>query len=193
MSRKVFAHILVSVDGYIEGPQGELDWPFVDVEFEQYIVRMLSSIDGMILGRRAYEGLSQYWPNAEANPAPADNLEALERQLDMARMMNALPKYVASRTLERTAWRNSEIVADLEARTKELKQEDGRDIAAFAGAEVISSLTQADLLDEFWLFVHPALLGGGKRLFQASHPIRQLRLLETRPFASGALLLRYGR
>src|SRR5687768_10505759 len=104
-SRRLFVSMIVSLDGYIEGPNGELDWFVEDPQFEQYADEMIDSVGAAIYGRRAYESMVAYWPNAEKNPrSPAD--------LSFARRMNALPKIVLSRTLHSAEWNNTRIVSD---------------------------------------------------------------------------------
>jgi dihydrofolate reductase len=103
--RRLFLQINVSLDGFIEDPTGEIDWHFVDDEFEEFTNDTLRSIDAMVFGRVAYEKLAEYWPTAASNP------DASERHIEAARLMNELPKYVVSDRLERTEWQNSHIVS----------------------------------------------------------------------------------
>src|SRR5688572_6237770 len=121
--------MIVSLDGYIESPQRELDWfEDGDRQFEQYCDEMVDSVGLALYGRRAYELMVQYWPNAEREPrSPAD--------LAFARKMNALPKIVLSRTLERAEWNNTRVVRDQVGETiAELKRTPGKPIVAWAGA-----------------------------------------------------------
>ena len=190
--RKLFLHIMVSLDGYIEGPNRELDWHFSDDEFEEYINDVLRSIDGMFFGRVAYELLAGYWPGAETNPTEAANKSDPRRHVEAARMMNTLPKYAVSNTLRGTAWNNSHIVSgDIAAEINKLKAQPGKDLALFAGASLATSARRLGLIDEYRLVINPVLLGGGKRLFDEPADRLSLRLVETRPFKSGAMTLTY--
>lgn len=161
--------MVVSLDGYIEGPNRELDW-FMDGDaaFEQYADEMVDSVGVALYGRRSYELMLGYWPNAEKNPRnPAE--------LAFARKMNALPKVVVSSSLERAEWANTTIVRDRIAdRIRELKQEPGRPIVAWAGPSLVATLTRLDLVDEYRLIVCPVVLGGGTPYFVGQRPKLQL-------------------
>lgn len=154
--RRLFVSMMVSLDGYIEGPERQLDWTLDDdPAFDQYCDEMLDAVGLGLFGRRAYELMLSYWPNAEANPRSA-------RELEFARKMNALPKVVLSRTLERASWNNTRVVRDgIAEALRELKREPGKPIAAWAGAGLVATLAKYQLIDEYRLIVHPVLLGQG--------------------------------
>ncbi|MEV4899664.1 dihydrofolate reductase family protein [Nonomuraea sp. NPDC055795] len=179
--RRLFLHINVSLDGYISDTDGVIDWHFADEEFQGYLDRLLESIDGMIFGRAAFEQLAGYWPTAGDEVSPIQ-----------ARKMHELPKYVLSRTPADTGWHNSHYLGDDPAAAiAELKRQDGRDLALFAGARAAMTALELGVLDELRLVVNPVLLGGGTRLFDAAYSRAELRLTHTRQFASGAMLLTY--
>ncbi len=181
--RKLFLQINVSLDGFIEDAAGEIDWQFADAEFEAFIDATLQSIDAMVFGRVAFEKLAQYWPTA--SPPEASEVQV--------RLMHELPKYVVSDRLGRTDWNNSHIVGggEVAAEIEALKQQPGGDIALFAGAAVATSFVRLGLIDEYRLILNPVLLGTGTRLFDGGYERSDLRLSETRRFASGALVLFY--
>ena len=190
--RKIFLHIFVSLDGFVEGPNKELDWMSTDDEFEEYINGVLASIDAMIFGRKAFELLAEYWPTAAENPAGAADPANPARHIEAARMMNEKQKIVFSTTLKKADWNNSRIVGgDLAAEISRLKNEPGKDIAVFAGAGIAASLMRLGLIDEYRIIVNPILLGAGTPLFQGSYDRSMLNLMETKPFKSGATLLSY--
>lgn len=190
--RNIFLHIFVSLDGFIEGADKSLDWMVGDDEIEDYINGMLGSIDSMIFGRKAFELLAGYWPTAAENPASAADPEKPERHIEAARMMNAKQKIVFSRTLKNTHWANTTIVdGDLAKEVARLKLQSGRDIALFAGAGIADSFMRLGLIDEYRLIVNPVLLGGGTPLFQNGRGKSGLKLVEARPFKSGAVLVTY--
>ncbi len=190
--RKIFLHIFVSVDGFIEGPEQDLSWMAADGEFEEYINGVLGSVDSMIFGRRSFELLAQYWPTAEENPAGAADPKKPQRHIEAARMINTKEKIVFSKTLNTTDWANSTIISgDLAAEVVRLKQQPGKDIALFAGAELASNFMRLGLIDEYRLLVNPILLGAGTPLFQGGYDRTKLHLVETRTFGSGAVLLVY--
>lgn len=180
--RRLFLHINVSVDGFIADRAGVIDWHFADEEFQRHIDDLLESIDGMVFGRRAYEELAAYWPTAGDEVSPTQR-----------RRMHELPKYVLSRTLRRTDWHNSHLLGDDPAAAlADLKQQDGRDLALFAGGGAATSAVRLGVLDEVRLVVNPVLLGGGTRLFDGGYPPVDLRLTDTRRLGSGAIVLTYG-
>jgi dihydrofolate reductase len=184
--RKLFIQINASLDGYIEDPTREIDWHFVDDEFEDFINATLRSIDAMVFGRVAYQRLAEYWPTAAFNP------EASERHIEAARLMNELPKYVVSDHLDRAEWQNSQIIGgDVAAEINELKRQPGKDIALFAGAGVANSFARLGLIDEYRIILNPVLLGAGTPLFNGGYGRANLDLREIRRFGSGALVLTY--
>jgi dihydrofolate reductase len=160
--------MITSLDGNIEGPSRELDW-FQDenVQFERYCDEMIDSVGVAVYGRKAYELMVQYWPNAEVSPrSPQD--------LAFAKKMNALPKVVLSRTLASASWNNTRIARDVEE-IAALKREPGKPIVAWAGAGLVTSLLQRRLVDEIRMVVTPVVLGGGTPLFRAPMKLRQVR------------------
>ncbi|HKY35545.1 MAG TPA: dihydrofolate reductase family protein [Polyangiaceae bacterium] len=184
--RRLYVSMLVSLDGFIEGPNRELDW-FDDgnPQFEQYCEEMIDSVDIALYGRRAYELMLSYWPAAETHPrSPQD--------LAFARRMNALPKIVLSRTLERTEWNNTRIVKDrVEETLRELKSQPGKPIVAWAGVGLVSTLTRLRLVDEYRLIVHPVRLGRGTRLFEDSEARQPMNLVRTMQLGKNLAVLCY--
>ena len=185
MARRLFLQINMTVDGYVEDANGDIDWHFADAEFDSFILDTLRSIDGMVFGRVAFEKLAAYWPTAEASASS-------ETQRHTARLMNQLPKHVISQTITGSDWNNSHVLSgDVRAGIERLKARPGKDLALFAGAAAATSLVRLGLVDELRLIVDPLLQGGGTRLFDGTgEPIR-LELTATRPFASGAVVLSY--
>ncbi|UJR85745.1 dihydrofolate reductase family protein [Sandaracinus amylolyticus] len=184
--RRLFVSMIVSLDGYIEGPNRELDWFHDgDPQFEQYCDEMIDSVGLAIYGRRSYELMFRYWPDAERNPrSPAD--------LAFARKMNALPKIVLSRTLERADWQSTRVVHDRVGETiRELKQQPGKPIVAWAGAGLVATLGALDLVDEYRLIVHPVLLGGGTPMWKGIEQRRGLKLVRTTQLGQRLVVLCY--
>ena len=176
----------VSLDGFIEGPRHELDWfEDGDPEFERYCHEMLDSVGLALYGRRSYELMLQYWPNAEKNPRS-------DADLAFARKMNALPKVVLSRTLESADWSNTSLIKDnVGERIRELKRAPGKPIVAWAGADLVRTLSGLDLVDEYRLIVHPVLLGSGTPFFQGLSERRKLRLSRTTQLGKSLVVLCY--
>jgi len=182
--RKIVLMISISVDGYIEGPNREIDWHLVDDELHTHFNEQLATMGAFLNGRITYELMAQFWPTADEDPANAGPVA------DFARIWREMPKYVYSRTLEGAEWNTTvvrEVVAEEVVR---LKAEPGGDLA-IGGADLAASFRQLDLIDEYWLYIHPIVLGRGKPLFRPSEPQIGLQLVETRAFGNGVVLLRY--
>ncbi len=180
-ARRLYVSMITSLDGFIEGPNHELDWfDQQNPQFERYCEEMIDSVGVAIYGRRSYELMVQYWPNAEAHPRTPQDLAFAQR-------MNAVPKLVLSRTLTSATWANTQIVRD-PAEIAALKHEPGKPIVAWAGASLVSTLTQLDLVDEYRVVVHPVVLGRGTPLFQQPLKLRQVR---TQSLGGGLTVLCY--
>jgi dihydrofolate reductase len=178
--KKVIFQMSVSIDGYIEGPGHEIDWHIVDVEFNAYAVETLRATDVLIMGRRTYELMAGYWP-----AAPDDDAVVKEQ-------MNGTPKLVFSRTLKRVDWQNSRLatgsIADEVAR---LKRVPGDGLLWVGGSDLAASFLEQGLLDEIRVIVTPILLGAGKTVFDAIKKRYPLKLLSTKSFSSGNVVLTY--
>jgi dihydrofolate reductase len=183
--RRLFVSMIVSLDGFIEGPGADLSWfPDDSPQFEQYANEMIDSVGVALYGRRSYETMLSYWPAAEKNSRSAADLS-------FAKRMNALPKVVLSRTLTHAEWSNTRIVSDNVAEAmNELKQQPGKPIVAWAGAGLVKTLTELDLVDEYRLIVCPAVLGGGTPFF-APGVTPKLRLVRTTQLGSNVVVLCY--
>jgi dihydrofolate reductase len=180
--RKVISFMVVTLDGYYEGPDGEFDWPNVDDEFNEFAISQIDDIDTLLFGRATYDGMASYWPT------PA----AVEDDPVVADRMNTIPKIVFSRTLERADWQNTRLVKDGAAESiAELKQRPGKALAFFGSPTLTASLIEQGLVDELRVMVHPILLGGGKPLFAALTRRVPVELLRTTVFHSGNVLLVY--
>jgi dihydrofolate reductase len=178
--RKIIMFNMVTLDGYFEGPNREIDWHHVDEEFFEFAQDQLDSADGLLFGRITYELMASYWPNAtESDPI-------------MASKMNAMPKVVFSRTLEKVEWINTRLVnEDLVQEVSRLKQQPGRDLLIFGSADLASTLTKLGLIDEYRIMVNPVVLGNGHPLFKGVDGKLALRLVRMRTFKNGNVLLYY--
>jgi dihydrofolate reductase len=174
--------MLVSLDGFFEGPNHEIDWHNVDEEFNEFAIRQLDDVDMLLFGRVTYQMMAAYWPTPVA----------IESDPIVAGKMNNTAKIVVSRTLERAEWSHTRLVREHAAdEIAKLKQQPGKDLAIFGSSDLTVSLMQAGLVDEFRIMVNPVVLGGGKRLFEGLHDRAKLKLLRTRTFKSGNVLLYY--
>ncbi|MFL6484019.1 MAG: dihydrofolate reductase family protein [Nitrososphaera sp.] len=192
--RKIIAALEVSVDGSIEGPNGEMDWAMAEDEDSwKNIFEMLSHVDTLILGRRMYPGYEQYWLAVLANPdgvLPFSGRAASKNEIDYARFADRTPHIVLSKTLDKVSWKTTRIVRDVEE-IRRLKQQSGKDIYAVGGATLVSSLMNLGLIDEIQLLVNPLILGGGKALFKDVKDRQTLKLVQAKPLKSGKVSLIY--
>jgi dihydrofolate reductase len=184
--RKIILMLSVSLDGFIEGPNRELDWQLVDDELHSHFNEQLRAMGAFLSGRVTYELMAGFWPTADRDPS------STRPMIEFAGMWRDKPKIVYSRTLERADW-NTTVIRDVDPdQVKELKAQPGGDLA-LGGADIAAAFMRHDLIDEYRLYVHPVVIGRGKPLFQTSDIKFNLRLAETRTFGSGVVLLRYQR
>jgi dihydrofolate reductase len=175
--RKLFWQILTTLDGFMEGPHGDIDWHVVDDDFNRYVKDMLGSIDAILLGRVTYQLFAGYWPTSRDREAPA---------------MNALPKIVFSRTLKKVDWDNSRLVqGDAADEVRRLKQQPGKDLAIFGSADLASTFHKQGLIDDYRIFVNPVVLGRGNPTFKNVEDQSPLKLAKTQTFGSGVVILYY--
>jgi dihydrofolate reductase len=183
--RKLIYSMGVSLDGFIAGPHGELDWSAPDEELHRFHNQQARELGAHLCGRRLYEAMV-YWETAEENPS------APEHELEFARIWKALPKIVFSQTLEKVEG-NARLVRDGAAEeVAALKEQPGKDLAV-GGAGLASTFTKLGLIDEYRLFVSPVVLGGGTPYFPALDERIDLELVETRTFGSRVIYVRYRR
>lgn len=186
MTRKIILMMSVSLDGFMEGPHRELDWHLVDDELHTHFNEQLDAMGAFLNGRVTYELMAAFWPTADADPSSTGPM------VEFARIWRDKPKFVFSRTLERADW-NTTVVPRLGTdEVMELKAQPGGDLVV-GGADLAAAFMRRDLIDEYRLYVHPVVLGGGKPLFPASEARIELQLAETRTFGNGVVLLRYQR
>lgn len=184
--RNVIYSMMMSLDEYIAGPNGELDWPIIDEELHTFANDWERRVDTHLYGRRMYELMADFWPTADADPsAPAYIVE-------FARLWRDMPKVVFSKTLDEVRWNATLNRGDVAEEVARLKRLPGKDIS-IGGAAIASSLMRHGLIDEYHLYVHPVVLGGGVRAFQGPETAATLRLVDTRTFRSGVVFLRYQR
>jgi dihydrofolate reductase len=177
--RNLFWQVSVTLDGFMEGPNGELESTaqFADEDFDHYAGQMLRSIGGILLGRKTYQLFADYWPSASGPDADR---------------MNQLPKVVFSRTLEQVGWQNTRLVRENVAEeVTRLKQEVGGDLALFGSADLATTLLHHGLIDEFRILVTPVLLGRGKPWFQGLGDQTALKLSSATTWSSGTVALSY--
>jgi dihydrofolate reductase len=192
--RKLIANEFMSLDGVAQAPGGADEDPsggfahggwhmrYMEDELAQrWVLESIVDAGGFLLGRRTYEIFAAYWPNAP------------EEEQVIAESLNRRPKYVASTTLtEPLAWQNSTLLdGDVTAAVAALKEEDGGDLHVIGSTELVRTLIEHDLVDEFRLMIDPVVLGGGKRIFRDDGSLRPLRLIDGQVTSTGAILATY--
>lgn len=184
--RKVIYCLNVSLDGFIEDASGSLDWSNPDEELHRFFNEQEREFSLQLYGRRIYENMAAHWTTAHTNPsAPAHEIE-------YARIWQSIPKIVFSKTLQQVG-ENARLVSDnIAAEVSALKAQPGKDMVVCC-AGLAESFMRLDLIDEYRPVIHPVILGGGKPMFPTLDRLISLRLIETRRFGSGAILLRYQR
>jgi dihydrofolate reductase len=191
--RKVIADEWMTLDGVIQAP-GQADedttggfqhggWHvgYFDDIAQRRVVDSVVKAGGFLLGRRTYEIFAAHWPNAS------------EEEQVLAEPLNTKPKYVASRTLtEPLEWQNSRVLqGDVAEAVATLKQEDGEDLHVIGSSELVQTLFERDLVDEFRVMIDPVVVGGGKRLFRDDGGLRPLRLVDSQVTTTGVIIATY--
>jgi len=186
LMRKVIVFNLVSVDGFFAGPNGEIDWHRVDDEFNRFAVEQMQTFGTILFGRTTYKLFESFWPGALRDPKTS------KEDLEIARNIDDIEKIVFSKTLDKVEWRNSRLFSEINVEEVEkLKQQSGRDMVIFGSGTIVQAMTNLGLIDEYRLMVNPVVLGKGKQLFKDIKDKLDLKLLETRTFGNGNVLLYY--
>lgn len=174
----------VSLDGYIEDSDGDIGWTYIDEELHQHFNEQEARVGTALYGRHLYELMSAYWPTAGDDPT------AMQVEIEYAAIWKKLPKVVFSTTLDKVEWNARLVKENMADEINKLKLQAGNDMSV-GGAGLAASLMQLDLIDEFWLYVNPIILGGGKPMFPQLPHRTKLQLMDTHTFTSGVILLKY--
>jgi dihydrofolate reductase len=184
--RKIISFMHISLDGFVAGPNGEMNWIKVDEEIFDFVGKRIGESDTALYGRVTYEMMENYWPTAGDKP------EASKHDIEHSRWYNKAHKIVLSKTMKDVSLANTTIISDnLSARINEIKQQAGGEILLFGSPTATHSLIQQNLIDGYWLFVNPIVLGQGIPLFVDIKDKIKLKLLTTRQFTSGVTELNY--
>ncbi|MBO9682216.1 MAG: dihydrofolate reductase [Flavisolibacter sp.] len=185
--RKIKLQIQLSLDGFVCGAGGEMDWlvPDWDDVVKNYVAGLTNSADTFLMGRATGEGMAVYWPTVQSNP------ESTEEEKWMAEKLNGSPKIVFSRTVTCINWTNVRVANDIVEEVKELKREPGKDIILYGGAGIVSSFISENLIDEYHLFVNPAIIGSGKTIFSDVKKTMYLKLVNAVRSKTGIVILQY--
>lgn len=179
MRKLVFA-INITIDGFADHTAG-----IADDELHDFFTNFLDTIDVSLMGRKTYQLMENYWPNAHQDP------NATKSTIDFADKFNAMKKIVFSSTLTEVKWKNSRLASEsLLKVVSDLKNQNGKNISA-GSLSIAKQLFNANLIDEFWFLIHPVVLGKGKKLFDGLDIKNQLRLIDIKKFNSGVVALQY--
>jgi dihydrofolate reductase len=186
--KKLVSSIIVSLDGMVAGPKGEMDMFKVEEEFFGMANQLTEAADTALYGKGTYEIMQAYWPTA------ADKPNASSHDKEHAAWYNTVPKFVLSTTMKSADAPNATIIShNVAEEIKKLKQQDGKAIQIFGSPGVVRSLTQLNLIDEYQVFIYPVIIGQGIPLFKDMNQFINLRLLSGKMLKSGAVALHYGR
>jgi dihydrofolate reductase len=176
----------ISLDGFVAGPNGEMNWIKVDEEIFDHIGRRISETDAALYGRVTYDMMENYWPTAGDEPG------ASKHDINHSKWYKSAHKIVLSKTLKDRSLPNTTIISDnLAERINEIKLQPGSEILLFGSPGATHSLIELNLIDGYWLFINPVILGNGIPLFTGIKEKIKLKLLNTRPFKSGVTELSY--
>ncbi|MBL0371502.1 dihydrofolate reductase [Rhizobium sp. KVB221] len=182
--RRLTSFTNITLDGYFSGPDGDFSWAHdgEDEEFNNFVADNARSGGALLMGRVTYDLMASYWPT----PFAAQNDPVV------AERMNAMPKLVASRSIEQPEWQNTRILrGELVAEIAALKQEEGDDIAILGSGSIIKQLAEAQLIDEYQLVINPVVLGDGRTPFEGLRARADMKLCNSRIFSSGKVFLSY--
>ena len=180
--RKLILNLAITLDGFIEGPNGEIDWLVrdPDVDFGDILSEILSDKDAIFYGRVSYDKWGKFTPD-----------DASQKIKDAYKLMHSMQKYVFSKTQTGDDTDAVFIKSDIEDKILEIKRQPGKNIWLYGGAKIITTLMNLGLVDEFRLAVHPVVIGKGKPLFQNIEDRHKLKLIDVEGYKSGVVLMKY--
>jgi dihydrofolate reductase len=186
--RKLISFMHSSLDGFVAGPNGEMDWIKVDGEMFDLAGKQTDRSDTAIYGRVTYQMMDNYWPTAAEKP------EASRHDIQHSHWYNTVQKFVVSQSLEGHKLKNATVISDhLKEEITKLKQAEGKEIIMFGSPGTVHSFMRLDLIDEFWIFINPILIGQGIPLFKNITHREKLALVSSKVFTSGVVCLHYER
>jgi dihydrofolate reductase len=186
--RKLIFFMHASLDGFVAGLNGELSWIKVDDPVFDFVGTMTDQADSALYGRVTYQMMESYWPKAGERPG------ASKHDIEHSKWYNAVSKIVLSKTLKETGLNNTKIISDnLSENINKLKNQVGKNILIFGSPSASNSLLREGLIDEFWIFVNPIILGQGIPLFKDISDRIKLNLIETKIFQNGVIALHYSK
>jgi dihydrofolate reductase len=184
--KKLKLQVQMTADGFVCGPNGELDWMSFnwDDKTIKYVNNLTDSSDTIILGRKMTPGFMKYWTEVVS--------DTQNPEYEFGRKMIDIPKVVFTKTLDKPEWNNVTLAkGNLSDEIKYLKSQNGKDIIVYGGATFVSSLINEGLIDEYYLFINPVVIGKGMTIFSSANGILCLKLIDAIPFNSGIVVLHY--
>lgn len=186
--RKLIFFMHTSLDGFVAGLNGEMDWINIDEEMFDFVATMTDKADAALYGRVTYEMMQSYWPTAGEQP------NASKHDKEHSAWYKKVAKIVLSKTISENGLDNTTVISDqLVNNINKIKEQDGKNILIFGSPRASHSLLNQGLIDEFWLFINPILLGQGIPLFKNITETTKLKLIESKTFACGVIALHYGK
>jgi dihydrofolate reductase len=184
--RRIISFMHISLDGFVAGPNGEMNWIKVDEEIFDHVGKRINGSDKAMYGRKTYEMMENYWPAAGTKPG------ASKHDIEHSKWYREVHKIVLSKTMKGYGVENTKIISgDLSENINKIRQEEGTDILLFGSPTATHSLLEMNLIDGYWLFVNPIILGKGIPLFSGITGKIKLKLLSTQQFSSGVTELNY--
>jgi len=184
--RKLVFFMHASLDGFVAGLNGEMNWIHFDELMFDFVATMTANADAALYGRVTYEMMQSYWPTAGEKP------NASKHDKEHSTWYNNVSKIVLSKTLKEVELNNTVVIGDnLVNKINEIKSQEGKNILIFGSPRASHSLLSESLVDEFWVFVNPVLLGEGIPLFKNITEITPLKLIESKTFSCGVIALHY--
>lgn len=183
--KRITVSMWITLDGFVAGPNDEMDWLSVDEEMLAYEIDLVTNAGTLLLGRITHGDFASSWP------AVAKDMAADENQRTYARRVDAMDKVVVSKGGNTADWNNTQLLTDLDLDTMtELKRRPGEDIVVYGSLSLVNALDGLGMIDEYHLLIHPVLLHNGKRLLHGEHR-RDLELSSVDAFQSGVILAKY--
>jgi dihydrofolate reductase len=183
--RKLILSMQISLDGFVAGPNDEMDWLIISEDGWTDLDKDLNAADTYLLGRKMYPGYAEYWQSVLRNPDSDPN------QLKFAKLAEKTQHIVFTKGNFKPEWKNTRVANDLPAEVARLKKENGKNILAWGGANFATSLIKLGLVDEYRFALNPTILARGRALFNNLEQRKKLALIDSKPLKSGLVILRY--
>lgn len=187
--RKIVVFNLISLDGFFAGEDGNIDWHMVDDEFNDFAVEQTASFGAIIFGKTTYKMFEEFWPVFAKASVGKPTLSADEK---IAKTIDEVEKFVFSKSLQDVTWKNTKLFHEINPEeVKQWKDQPGGDMVIFGSGTIVQQMTNLGLIDEYRLMVNPVVLGKGKSMFADTKAMLKLKLLNSRIFKNGNVLLYY--